>query len=172
MRKWLFPVLAILCFIFESIFVQMIPTQIFEMEHILVPRFTIIIIIIITMFSKISTGMAYGFVLGLLYDLMYTNLIGVYMFAYTFLAYLVAIIMKALPINTLTLSIVSIFTISLLDFFVYGIQLLIKATQIPIDDFITIRLLPTLILNLTFVIIFYILLRKHFFLILDTNKDE
>lgn len=172
MRKWLFPILAILCFIFESVFVQILPSEIFEMERIIVPRFTIIIIVIITMFTKVSTGMTYGFVLGLLYDLMYTNLIGVHMFAFTFLAYIVASIMRVLHINTLTVTVVSMFTITLLDLFVYSIQLLIKATNLPFDDFFTIRLLPTLILNLAFVIIFYIPLRKHFFLILDTNKDE
>ncbi|MFZ3588324.1 rod shape-determining protein MreD [Bacillus sp. DJP31] len=172
MRKWLLPFLAIICFIFESVFVQILPSEFFGVERIMVPRFVMVMIVIITMFTRVSTGMTYGFVLGLLYDLMYTNLIGVYTFSFTLLAYIVASIMRVLHINTLTVTIVSLFTISILDFFVYGIQLLIKATSIPVEYFLTIRLLPTLILNLAFVILFFIPLRKHFFLILDTNKDE
>jgi rod shape-determining protein MreD len=142
------------------------------MERILVPRFVMVIVVIITMFTSVSTGMTYGFVLGLLYDLMYTNLIGVYMFAYMFLAYVVASIMRILHINTLTVTILSLLTITLLDFFVYGVMLLIKATSLPVEDFISVRLLPTLVLNLAFVILFFVPLRKQFYKIVDTNKDE
>jgi rod shape-determining protein MreD len=172
LRKWLLPTLAILCFIFESVFIQVLPSELFEMERIMIPRFVMVIIVIITMFTSLSAGMAYGFVMGLLYDLMYTDLIGVYMFAYTFLAYGVAMIMKVLHINILTVVLVTLLSIGILDFFVYGIMLVIKTTSIPTGDFFTIRLLPTLVLNLAFVILLFVPLRKQFFKIIDTNKDE
>lgn len=131
-----------------------------------------VFIVIITMVTNAPTGMTYGFVLGILYDLMYTNLIGVYMFAYTLLAYVVASIMKILHINTLTVTFVSLLAISILDFFVYGIQLLIKVTIISIQEFLSIRLFPTLVLNFAFVILFFVPLRRQFLKINDTNKDE
>jgi rod shape-determining protein MreD len=172
LRKWLLPTLALLCFIFESVFVQVLPSELFELEKIIVPRFVMVIVVIITIFTKPSTGMTYGFVLGLLYDLMYTNLIGVYMFAFTLLAYLVSLIMRIIHINTLTVTVVSLFTIALLDFFVYGVQLLIGVTAINMQDFLFIRLLPTLLFNLAFVILFYVPLKKQFFKIIDTNNED
>lgn len=142
------------------------------MERIIVPRFVMVIIVLITIFTSVRTGMLYGFVLGIFYDLMYTNLIGVYMFAYTFLAYVVSSMMKILHINIFTVTVVSLITISILDFFVYWVQFLIKITAIPMDEFLFIRLLPTLVLNLAFVIILFMPLKKQFFKIYDTNKDE
>ncbi|MBM7660658.1 rod shape-determining protein MreD [Bacillus mesophilus] len=172
MRKWLLPTLAILCFIFESVFIQVLPSELFELERIMIPRFVMVIIVIITMFTSLTTGMTYGFVMGLLYDLMYTDLIGVYMFAYTFIAYGVAMIMKLLHINIFTVILMTLLSIGILDFFVYGIMLVIKTTSIPTMDFLTVRLLPTLVLNLAFVILLFVPLRKQFLKIIDTNKDE
>jgi rod shape-determining protein MreD len=157
---------------FESVFVLVLPSEVFEMERMMIPRFVMVIIVLITMFTSVSTGMTYGFVIGLLYDLLYTDLIGVYMFAYTYLAYGVAIIMRILHINLLTVILICLLSIGLLEFFVYGIMLLIKTTIIPIEDFLTIRLLPTFVLNLAFVILLFVPLRKQFFKIIDTNKDE
>ncbi len=142
------------------------------MERVMVPRFVMIVIVIVTMFTTTTKGMTYGFILGLLYDLMYTDLIGVYLFAYTFLAYGVSVIMKLFHINIFTVTLVSLLSISVLDFFVYGIMLLIKTTTITLEDFLMIRLLPTLILNFAFVILLFVPLRKQFFKIIDTNKDE
>ncbi|WP_456278118.1 rod shape-determining protein MreD [Bacillus sp. AK128] len=172
MRKWLLPTLALLCFIFESVFVQVLPSELFNMERIMIPRFVMVIIVLITMLTSVSKGMIYGFVLGLLYDLMYTDLMGVYMFAYTFLAYGVAMIMKVLHINILTVILISLLSIGILDFFVYGIMILLKITMMPVEEFLMVRLLPTLVLNLAFVILLFVPLRKQFFKIIDTNKDE
>ncbi|MFD1736035.1 rod shape-determining protein MreD [Bacillus salitolerans] len=172
MRKWIFPILALLCFVGESIFVQVLPSEMYELERIIVPRFVMVMIVIITMYSNLQLGMSYGIVLGLLYDLMYTNLIGVYMFAYPLLAYFITLTMKILHINILTVTVCSLFSITLLEFFVYGVQLLIKGTNLEVVDFLNIRLLPTLVLNLAFVILFYIPLRKRFNLLLVAQKDD
>jgi rod shape-determining protein MreD len=94
------------------------------------------------------------------------------MFAFTLLAYIVSLIMKILHINTLTVTVVCLFIITALDFFVYGVQLLIGGTTIGLQDFLQVRLLPTLLLNLAFVILFFVPLKKQFFKILDTNNDE
>ncbi|MBM6619745.1 rod shape-determining protein MreD [Bacillus suaedaesalsae] len=172
MRKWFLPTLAFLCFILESVFVSVLPSELFGMERILVPRFVLIIVVFVTMFTNVRTGMIYGFVLGILYDLLYTNLIGVYMFAFTFLAYIVAWIIKLFQINTFTVTFISLIMITLLDFYVYGIQYLLANTSMIASEFLSIRLLPTLILNLAFVIVLFVPLKRQFFKIIDTNNDQ
>ncbi|KAA0549245.1 rod shape-determining protein MreD [Bacillus sp. BGMRC 2118] len=172
MRKWFLPTLAFFCFIFESVFVSVLPSEIFGMERILVPRFVLIIVGFVAMFTKARTGMIYGVVLGLFYDLLYTNLIGVYMFGFTLLAYVVAWMSKFVQVNTFTVTIISLFMITLLDFYVYGIQYLLGNTSIGVSEFLLIRLFPTLILNLAFVIFLFVPLRRQFFKIIDTNTDS
>lgn len=172
MRKWFLPTLAFLCFILESVFVSVLPSELFEMERIIVPRFVLIIVVFITMFTNVRTGMTYGFILGILYDLLYTNLIGVYMFGLTFLAYVVAWVMRVLHINTFTVTLISLLMITVLDFYIYGVQLLLGNTTLIAADFLAIRLLPTLILNLAFVILLFVPLKGQFFKIIDTNSDQ
>jgi rod shape-determining protein MreD len=172
LRKWIIPILALLCFVSESIFVQILPSEMYEYGRIIVPRFVLIMIVLISMYTNVTTGMTYGIVLGLLYDLMYTNLIGVYMFAFPLIAYIIAVTMKVLHINILIISLMSIISVTMLEFFVYGVQLLIGGTTLHVGGFLQLRLLPTLVLNLAFVILFYIPLRKHFNKWFDTKHDD
>jgi rod shape-determining protein MreD len=172
LRKLIFPILALLCFVGESLFVQVLPSEVYDIDRVFVPRFVMIIIVIITMYSKFSIGISYAIVLGLLYDLMYTNLIGVYMFAFPFISYFVSLTMKLLHINVVTVTALSIFSIVILDFYVYGVQLLIGGTTLQVMEFLNSRLFPTLVLNIAFVILLYIPLRKQLNLLMDLQKDD
>jgi rod shape-determining protein MreD len=172
LRKWTLPILALLCFVGESLFVQILPSEIYDFGRIIVPRFVMVIIVIATMYTNVKTGMTYGIILGLLYDLMYTNLIGVYMFAFPLIAYLIAKMMRILHINILIVSFMSLASITALEFFLYGVQLLIGGTSLQGIEFLQLRLLPTIVLNLAFVILFYIPLRKHFNKWIDTKHDD
>ena len=92
--------------------------------------------------------MLFGFIFGLLHDIIYIEVMGIYLFAYGFLAYLISKAMKVLHGHVLIVLFLILLAISVLEYYVYGINYLIDATKMSLYDFTTLRLLPTLAMNL------------------------
>jgi rod shape-determining protein MreD len=91
--------------------------------------------------------MLFGFIFGLLHDIVYIEVIGIYLFVYAFLAYLISKAMKVLHKNVFLVLFLTMLTIALLEYYVYGINYLIGTTKMSLYNFTTLRLLPTLALN-------------------------
>jgi rod shape-determining protein MreD len=91
--------------------------------------------------------MLFGIVFGLLHDIVYIEVIGIYLFSYGILAYLINKAMKVLHGNALIVLFLTILSIAVLEFYVYGMNYLIGTTKMSLYHFTTLRLLPTLALN-------------------------
>lgn len=98
--------------------------------------------------------MVYGVIFGLLYDVVYTEILGVYMFAFPLIAYIAAKVMKWFHTHLVVACFLSMVFISVLEFYVYGIQLLIGKTTMSFEQFYADRLLPTLLVNALFLLVF------------------
>lgn len=154
MKGFYLPVLLVLLFISESIFTDLFPAQLFSIERIFVPHFLFVVIMFITIFVNQKYGMMYGAIFGLLFDIVYTEIIGVYMFSYALIAYIMAKAIKIVHSNILVSSILSLLGIAILEFFVFGVNILIGNVQsVDLNTFVYNRLFPTLVLNSVFVII-------------------
>lgn len=162
MRKFLLPLLFIFIFIFESIFVQSLPVQVFSGERILVPRFLMVAILFLTLYGDRNLGIIYGFSLGLLFDVVYTEIIGVYLFLFPLISYISAKIMRILQSNLVVVSVVTLLGVVLLELGVYEMNYLINKTHMNFSFFSQYRLFPTVILNLTFIILFSYPLKRLF----------
>jgi rod shape-determining protein MreD len=97
--------------------------------------------------------MLFGVVFGLLHDIVYIEVIGIYLLVYAFLAYLISKAMKVLHNNVFMTLFLTILAITLLEYYVYGINYLIGTTKMSLYHFTTLRLLPTLALNSIFAIL-------------------
>ena len=91
--------------------------------------------------------------LGLLYDVAYTEILGVYTFALPVAAYLISKIMKILQSNLLISGLVTLFFIAVIETAVYQLNLLLGFTSVDYRDYSMLRLVPTLLLNLVFLVI-------------------
>lgn len=98
--------------------------------------------------------MLFGLIFGFLHDVVYIEVIGIYLFSYAFLAYLVSKAMKVLHKHVLIVIFLSTLAIAILEFYVYGINYAIGATDMSLYDFTTNRLLTTLGLNFIFALLF------------------
>ncbi|UQD52895.1 rod shape-determining protein MreD [Bacillus methanolicus] len=153
MNRFLLPVMLAAFFVIESVFVQLLPAEIFNSDRILVPRFLIIAIFFLTIYGSKKYGIIYGFVFGLLYDVCYTEILGFYLFFFPLTAYLVSKMMKVLQTNIVIVTIVSVIGVALLELGAYEMNLLIHRTDMSFSHFASLRLLPTIVLNLAFSII-------------------
>ncbi|MBX4373459.1 rod shape-determining protein MreD, partial [Mycobacterium tuberculosis] len=65
-------------------------------DQVIIPRFVMLSIVFITAYYSQKMGIIYGLVFGLLHDIVYTEILGIYLFAYPLFAYLISKALKAL----------------------------------------------------------------------------
>jgi rod shape-determining protein MreD len=161
-NKFLLPLIFLLLFIFESLFIQFLPSHLFNSEKILIPHFLIVSILFLTIFGNEKHGIVYGLIFGLLFDVVYTEIIGIYLFIYPLVAYVVSKIMKVLQTNIFIGSFVSLIGVALLETGVFEMDKLIHITNMDFMNFLEMRLLPTLLLNTIFIILAAYPLKRQF----------
>ncbi|MBP3038044.1 rod shape-determining protein MreD [Bacillaceae bacterium Marseille-Q3522] len=153
MRKFLLPLFLALFFMMESVFVELFSAEAFGSTRIIVPHFLMIALIFLAIYGNNNHGILYAFLFGLLFDVIYTEIIGIYLCFFPLLTYGVVKIMKVLQANIVVVSFISLLAVALLELAVYEIIYLIHRTNMDFSYFSEIRLLPTLIVNTAFIII-------------------
>ena len=172
MRKAFLPIIISLCFLFESVFVELLPAELFKSSSILVPHFLMVAIIFVTVYISQKHGIMYGFIFGILFDIVYTEIIGIYLFMFPLVAYITSWIMRILQTNIILVSFVAILGVGFLELGVYEMNFLIGRTDMIFASFMDIRLVPTLILNLIFIILVSYPLRKYLDLYAEALRNE
>jgi rod shape-determining protein MreD len=161
-RKYFLPLLFTACFLFESILLQVMPETFFASGRIMVPHLLVIALIFLTIYGNRNLGIMYGFIFGILYDVIYIEIIGIYLFALPLLCYIVSKIMKVLQTNLLIVTLVTLFGIALLEVVVYEMNFILYQTTMDFSRMAKLRLLPTILLNLLFTLILALPLKKQF----------
>jgi len=161
-KRFLVPLLLAFLFVFEGLFAQLFPADLFNGDYIFVPRILVITIFFLTIYGSLKHGIIYGFVFGLVFDMVYTEVIGIYFFLFPLSAFLFSKIMKVIQTNIVFVSLVSLICVAFLEAAVYVMNLLIHITSMDFSSFAEIRLVPTLVLNLIFIIFTAYPLKRQF----------
>jgi rod shape-determining protein MreD len=119
-------------------------------------------LLFLTIFGNEKRGIIYGLIFGLLFDVIYTEVIGIYLFLFPLVVYIISKMMKVLQANIFIALIVSLFGVALLELGVYEMNKLIHITNLDMITFLKIRFLPTLLLNATYIIIAAYPLKRYF----------
>ncbi|HWJ78676.1 MAG TPA: rod shape-determining protein MreD [Niallia sp.] len=172
MSKFLIGCLISLMFILESIFLELLPANVYDKNWIVVPYFLFITILFFSIYGSRNVGIIYGFVFGLLFDIVYTEILGIYFFAFPFIIYICNKIMKAFHQNVFVVSVVSLLGITALEIIVYEIIKVIHLTTMDFSSFLYLRLIPTLLLNLIFIVIVAYPYKRYFEKYAQTMRDN
>jgi len=162
MKKILLPLLFVCLFLVESLFVEYLPDQVFGQNWILVPRFLFSTLIFLTIYTGKKQGILYAAIFGLVFDVVYVEVIGIYLFLFPLICYLVSKIMHLWHDNFMIAFFVTICATTLLELGSFGIQHIIHIANLDFIDFLNLRLFPTLILNAIFLLIFGYPLKRYF----------
>jgi rod shape-determining protein MreD len=171
-RKLLLPLLFLFLFIAESLFVEYLPARIFGFERIFVPHFLFIAILFLTIFVGKKPGIIYAAIFGLLFDIVYVEIIGIYFFLYPFISYLIYKLLQVVQSNIVTAFLAALIGISLLEIGVYEMNYLIHVTDLDFVSFMNLRFYPTLIFNAVVTLIFAYPLRWLFEKHLEALRAE
>ncbi|MBS4199810.1 rod shape-determining protein MreD [Bacillus sp. FJAT-49732] len=169
MKRLILPFLLTFCFYCESIFVDFLPPGSFGVDWILVPHFLLILFIMMGINYFRNRTLIYAAVFGLLFDIYFTGVIGIYLVLFPIAVYVSAKLTKLLFSNIFTALIITIMCISLVETIVYGMNIFVLRKSMDLNEFAMIRLVPTLILNAVFFIIVYFPFNK---LLLNRKKEE
>ncbi len=110
-------------------FATIVPTEVFWKDSIASPHFFIIVLCFITVYYSPVQGIYYGLLFGFLFDTVYTELVGIYIFAYPILVYLVYSVMKVLQLNLFIVTSIVLASIVALEYYVYGFLTLLGRTH-------------------------------------------
>ncbi|KGA97606.1 cell shape-determining protein [Alkalihalobacillus alcalophilus ATCC 27647 = CGMCC 1.3604] len=159
MSRYYLSLLLFFVFIVEGTIFQFI-TQAIEGQFIVVARFIVVLLVFIGIYLGRSSSIFYGLIFGLLYDVVYTDLLGVYLFGFGLTCYLFSLSFKRVQDSLVLPLLLSVVAVCFIEFYQYGLFLLIDITEMPVSTFLEIRLWPTLIGNLCFAIIMYYPIKK------------
>lgn len=170
MNRFLLPSLIFLLFIFEGTVMQVVTPDRFGSEYIMIPRFAFLVVIVSTIFFGRAIGTSYGIFLGIFQDVVYTHVLGVYIFSMGLVAYLLGFSYKIFQKSLIVLMVTAVFGTILLDYLVYSINMMVGITDLGHQQFFQERFLPSLIINTVFMILFAYPLRKLFIFL--QNRDD
>ncbi|AXH99305.1 rod shape-determining protein MreD [Sporosarcina sp. PTS2304] len=151
MIRFIIPLIAIVLFFLEPIFSLFSPIGINDSLYIFIPRFLIVYLIFIATYYSRKRAFIYALVLGVLYDMYHIDIIGLYTFLYPLICYVSASIIRQVERRTSTVMLLSLAMIVLLELLSYLFASIIALTSIDFNEFVTSRLIPTVIANSLFI---------------------
>lgn len=154
MIRSVIPLIAIILFFFEPVFSMFSPLAFGGELYTLVPRFVIVYLIFISIFYSQKYAIVSGIILGLLYDMFYIDIIGLYAFLYPLICFIATKLIRYVNRHVIVVSLLALLLIGLLEIISYGFASLIGLTTIGFVEFMSNRLIPTMIANSFFVIMF------------------
>lgn len=176
MIRSVIPLIAFMLFFLEPVFSLFSPIEINDNVYILVPRFVIVHLLFIAVFYKSKTALGYALLFGLLYDIFYIDIIGLYAFLYPFIIYIGNLLIKYIHKTSVSAILLTVLLISLLEVFSYGFSSIISITTLDFKSFMETRLMPTVIANMIFVIMyalfFHYVLEKKVMVKLRTTSNR
>lgn len=126
---------------------EYLPEKVFGFERIFVPHFLFIAILFLTIFVGRKHGIIYAAIFGLLFDVVYVEIIGIYFFLFPFISYLIYKLLQVLQSNIITAFLAAVLGVSLLEIGVYEMNYLIHVTDLDFIGYMNLRFYPSLILN-------------------------
>ncbi|HBZ09619.1 MAG TPA: rod shape-determining protein MreD [Bacillus bacterium] len=155
MKRYVLPLITIICFYAESLFVEFFPAISFLDGKIVVPRFLLVVLIMMGIYYFRNVTLIYAAIFGLLFDIYFTGVIGAYLFIFPIAVYAASKMMKVFQINILTSGLAILIIVALAETLIYALNILLFDVKITTTQFLYNRLIPTLILNLIFYLLIF-----------------
>ena len=155
----MFPVILFFLLVSEGIALDLLPATLTSSDYLIVPHWVLVFLILINLFydsDETYFSIVYGVFFGLLIDVVYTSILGAYMFVYPFTLYIVHLLKRFLQTNFVMTIIILSISILITELFIYMIYSLVDLIEITIVSFLLHRFVPTLLANMIFLIPIYL----------------
>lgn len=116
---------------------------------------TLIGLMFVSLYGRWETALGFGLVFGLLYDIVYTDLIGIYVFTFSLIPLLASFVLKYIGENFFSVTITFTFMILVFTFAIYGIMAAIGGTLMTIQTLLVEQIPGTMLVNAIAIVILY-----------------
>ncbi|EEQ79290.1 rod shape-determining protein MreD [Staphylococcus warneri] len=160
MRGIYYFLIGILLFYIDTIIGLVIPMHFGKIDVIFVPHLTLMYLLILTIYRSFSVALVLAIFLGLITDLYYGSIYGLYMFGYILAVVVMDRCFKIFYKDKVMIFIIILVSTISIEIYVALIYGLIGFIQFNLIEFLLLRLLPTFIVNLLLLTILYPLMLK------------
>ncbi|KQL34121.1 MULTISPECIES: rod shape-determining protein MreD [Bacillaceae] len=165
MIRFLVIIISVLLFYMEPIFGLFSPIEINGDFFVLVPRFLIMYLIFVSIYYDRKRAMLFGLFFGLLYDVFFIDIIGLYSFIYPLMCLVASLVVKYVHQHLLVATVLTLILVAVVELLLFFFYTFIGIKSMTFVDFYKFNLLPTMIANFVFLAMFgwgfkYILLNR------------
>ena len=154
MIRYVIVLISVLLFYMEPIFGLFSPIELNEQMYTLVPRFLIIYLIFVSIYYNRKRAMLYGLFFGLLYDVFFIDIIGLYSFIYPLMCLVASFIIKFIHQHLLVATILALLLVAAVETLLFFFYTFIGIKVMTLESFFSYHLLPTMVANLVFILMF------------------
>lgn len=151
--RYLLPIIAVILFLVEPEFSMYSPLRIGEHAYTFVPRFLILFFIFVAIYYNRKKAYIYAAFFGLLYDIVFIDIIGLYTFLYPAVCFVAAWCVKYIHQHILISTILAVLLVMIMEVFVYQFYVILGVAAMPFGDFVVYRLLPTVGANFLYLLL-------------------
>lgn len=163
MKRLYLPLILLLLLVLEGVALDLLPINLVAGKSLIIPHWIFVFLLFIAIFydrDHTYFSVFYAVIFGLLVDVVYTGVIGVYMFSYAIVIYIVHALKKSFHTNIYVTILIGIIGVGLTEISINFIYTVINIIDIDWKQYVIYRLMPTILANLIFLIILYPFVRK------------
>ncbi|MBM7097992.1 MULTISPECIES: rod shape-determining protein MreD [Alteribacter] len=160
-----------LLFVLEGTVFQVFAPDLHGFPYILIPRWVLLVLVFVGILQGRGPALLYAVGFGILYDVIYSPLLGVYTFGMAVVVYLVSFSIPFFQKNLGLSIMMALLAVVGLEYFVYGIYSLMGLASQPHNLFFYTRLLPTFVFNGLILVLTGFYLRKWILYVLKRKQE-
>lgn len=160
MKRLFFPAILFLILVCEGVAIEFLPNSLASADILISPHWVFIFLLLISLLYDTNDtffAIVYGVAFGLLIDIVYTGVLGLYMFVYPFTLYIVHLLKRFLQTNIYMAIIVASISLFILEILLLLVFSIIGYVDVTNMYFLLHRFIPTLLANLLFLVPVYLL---------------
>lgn len=158
MTRIYIPLILFSFLVLEGVALELLPHSLVNQKLDIVPHWIFMLLVLVAIFydrEHTHISIIYAAVFGLLIDVVYTGILGVYMFTYAGAIFIVKGLSRILQSNLLSIILFSSIGLIIADISIQLIYFVIGLVHIEWKVYFMVRLLPTILANIIFLIICY-----------------
>lgn len=162
MKRLFFFLILFFILIFEGIALKLLPEAIIDANLFVVPHWIFIFLVLMSLFYdhyETYYAIIYACIFGFLVDIVYTNVLGVYMFTYPVAIYIVYLLKRVFQTNIYTAILMASIGLIVTEVIIHFIYLTVNITDVTWTEHLFNRLIPTMIANVILLVILYPILK-------------
>jgi rod shape-determining protein MreD len=163
MRHIFLPLILLLLVALEGVAFDILPSSLIDGDIMITPHWVLMFLVLIAIFYDRNDSyhsIIYAVIFGLLIDIVYTGILGVYMFTYAVVIYIIRELRNILHSNIYSSLLFGIISITIAELIINLIYYVVGIMNSVWMDYLMERLLPSILANSIFLLIIYPLFAK------------